>query len=141
MESKTRKKSLIRSSLISTGGFFVAKLLGLVYTIPLASILASDAYLSYYGTAYRIYSYVLQVFTAGFPMVVATMIATYATLDDARTVLKVRKIALSFLAAMGAAGMLLMMLLSPLFGQLVAGDAQADVMRNVLLIQIGRAHV
>lgn len=134
MESKTKKKSLIRSSLISTGGFFVAKLLGLVYTIPLASILASDAYLSYYGTAYRIYSYVLQVFTAGFPMVVATMIATYATLDDARTVLKVRKIALRFLAAMGAAGMLLMMLLSPLFGQLVAGDAQADVMRNVLLI-------
>lgn len=134
MESKTKKKSLIRSSLISTGGFFIAKLLGLVYTIPLASILASDAYLSYYGTAYRIYSYILQVFTAGFPMAVATMIATYATLEDPRTVLKVRRIAIRFLAVMGAAGMLLMMLLSPLFGSVVAGQENGSVMRNVLLI-------
>ena len=134
MESKTKKKSLIRSSLISTGGFFIAKLLGLIYTIPLASILASDAYLSYYGTAYRIYSYILQVFTAGFPMVVATLIATYATLNDARTVLKVRRIAIRILALMGAAGMLLMMLLSPVFGGLVAGGENADIMRNVLLI-------
>lgn len=134
MEPKTKKKSLIRSSLISTGGFFIAKLLGLVYTIPLASILASDAYLSYYGTAYRIYSYILQVFTAGFPMVVATLIATYSTLENPKTVLKVRRIAVRFLAVMGAAGMLLMMGLSPVLGPLVAGEQNADVMRNVLLI-------
>ena len=53
------KKSVVLSGLVGTGGLFVAKLLGLVYSIPLSSILASDAYMGYYGNAYRIYNYIL----------------------------------------------------------------------------------
>ena len=55
-KSSKVKKSIILSGLVGTGGLFVAKALGLVYSIPFSSILQSDAYMSYYGTAYRIYS-------------------------------------------------------------------------------------
>lgn len=130
----TKKKSLVRNSMISLGGFFVAKLLGLVYTIPLASILSSDAYMNYYGTAFRIYSYILQVFTAGFPMVVATLVAMYTTLDDPKTVLKVKKMSLRFLSLTGFLGMILLMLLATPLGRLVAGDENAYIMRNVLFL-------
>ena len=57
--SEAVKKSLVLSGLVGTAGLFIAKLLGLVYSIPLSTILGSDAYMSYYGTAYRIYSYIL----------------------------------------------------------------------------------
>ena len=68
------KKSVVLSGLVGTGGLFVAKLLGLVYSIPLSSILASDAYMGYYGNAYRIYNYILNICTAGFPLAVATVV-------------------------------------------------------------------
>ena len=44
MEKKNSvKNSVIISGLIGTGGLFVAKLLGLVYSIPFSSILGSEA--------------------------------------------------------------------------------------------------
>lgn len=130
----SNKKSLVRNSMISLAGFFVAKLLGLIYTIPLATILSSDAYMNYYGTAFRIYSYILQIFTAGFPMVIATLVASYATLDDPRTVLRVKKISLRFLSISGFCGMVFLMLVSWPLGGLVAGSENAAIMRNVLII-------
>ena len=69
------KKSIVLSGLVGTGGLFIAKMLGLVYSIPLSSILGSDAYMSYYGNAYRIYNYILNICTAGFPLAVATVIS------------------------------------------------------------------
>ena len=71
-KSDSVKKSIVLSGLIGTAGLFIAKMLGLFYSIPLSNILGSDAYMSYYGTAYRIYSYILNVFTAGFPFAIAT---------------------------------------------------------------------
>ena len=65
--------------------------------------------MGYYGQAYNIYSYVLNVFTAGFPFAVATLVARYTVLKDAKTVLLVKKISLSFLAVTGFIGMLILM--------------------------------
>lgn len=77
--SKKFKNSLIAGGLITTAGLFIAKLIGLAYTIPFSYILESEAYMGMYGGAYRIYSYLLQVFTAGFPFAIATVTAKYAT--------------------------------------------------------------
>ncbi len=73
--SSTAKKSIVAGGLIGTGGFLIAKAIGLVYSIPFSSILGSDAYMSYYGSAYRIYSYMLNVFTAGAPIPFVSMVA------------------------------------------------------------------
>lgn len=110
--SSTAKKSIIAGGLIGTGGFLIAKAIGLVYSIPFSSILGSDAYMSYYGSAYRIYSYMLNVFTAGAPMAIATMVAKYVTRNNFKTVLRVRQMSLLVMGFLGFAGMLAMFALS-----------------------------
>ena len=98
-------------------------MIGILYAIPFSSILQNVAYQGYYGQAYNIYSYVLNVFTAGFPFAIATMVAKYTVMEDAKTVLLIKKISISMLALMGFVGMVLMMAfagwLAPL---MVAGD-------------------
>ena len=37
------KKSIIAGGLIGTGGFFIAKAIGLLYSVPFSTILGSDA--------------------------------------------------------------------------------------------------
>ena len=76
MEKKNHKSSLLMGGLIGTAGMFIAKMIGLLYSIPLSSILGSDVLMSYYGTAYRVYSYILNVFTAGIPFAICTMVAS-----------------------------------------------------------------
>ncbi len=126
------KKSIVLSGLVGTGGLFVAKLIGIVYAIPFSSILGNVNYMGYYGQAYNIYSYVLSVFTAGFPFAIATMVAKYSVLKDYKTVLLVKRIAIAILACMGFIGMTLLMAVSGIIAPLmVATDAQtmASVIR------------
>ena len=134
MEKKNSvKNSVIISGLIGTGGLFVAKLLGLIYSIPFSSILGSEAYMGYYGQAYNIYSYVLNVFTAGFPFAVATLVARYTVLKDAKTVLLVKKISLSFLAVTGFIGMLILMASAGFLAPLMV-EEDPEIMANVIRI-------
>lgn len=130
------KKSIIAGGLIGTGGFLIAKAIGLIYSIPFSSILASDAYMSYYGSAYRIYSYLLNVFTAGAPMAIATMVAKYTTRRNYRTVLEVRRMSVLFLALLGFLGMCVMLALSGVLAPAMAdGTAEgADIMQKVLAL-------
>lgn len=132
MENKnSAKKSIIASGLIGTGGLFVAKLLGLVYSIPFSSILGSEAYMGYYGQAYNIYSYVLMVFTAGFPFAIATLVARYTVLNDAKTVLLIKKISIAFLALTGFVGMVLLMASAGILAPLMVEEDPA-IMANVI---------
>lgn len=127
------KKSVVLSGLVGTGGLFIAKLIGIVYAIPFSSILSNSNYMGYYGQAYNIYSYVLNVFTAGFPFAIATMVAKYATLKDAKTVLLIKRISLAVLLVMGFLGMILLGGLSGVLApMMVAGDAK--IMANVIRI-------
>ena len=127
------KKSIVLSGLVSTGGLFISKLIGLFYTIPFSYLLASDAWTSIYGYAYQIYSYILNIFTAGFPFAISTLVAQYSAKNDAKTILKIKRIALRFLALLGIAGMILMMLLAFLISPVMMPE-QPGVMRNALLL-------
>lgn len=130
-DSSKVKKSIVLSGLVGTGGLFVAKMIGILYAIPFSSILQNVAYQGYYGQAYNIYSYVLNVFTAGFPFAIATMVAKYTVLKDAKTVQLIKRISISMLAVMGFVGMVLMMAFAGLLAPLmVAGDGA--IMANVL---------
>lgn len=134
--SSAAKKSIIAGGLIGTGGFFIAKAIGLIYSIPFSSILGSDAYMSYYGSAYRIYSYLLNVFTAGAPMAIATMVSKYVTRGNYRTALKVRKLSIQVMALLGALGMIVMLALSGILGQAMSEGTPygASIMTTVLCL-------
>lgn len=130
------KKSIIAGGLIGTGGFFIAKAIGLIYSIPFSSILGSDAYMAYYGTAYRIYSYILNVFTAGAPMAIATMTAKYITRKNYKTVLNVHRLSILAMSLLGFLGMIVMIALSGvLAGAMTEGTQDGiDIMTKVLCI-------
>lgn len=132
--SEAVKKSLVLSALVGTAGLFVAKLLGLVYSIPLSTILGSDAYMSYYGTAYRIYSYVLNIFTAGFPFAIATMVAKYTVRNDNRALRKIKVISHTLMAIVGFLGMLVLFAFSWLLARAVADGTGVKIMGNCLRI-------
>lgn len=133
------KKSIIAGGLIGTGGFFIAKAIGLVYSIPFSSILGSDAYMAYYGSAYRIYSYLLNVFTAGAPMAIATMVAKYITRKNYRTALAVQRMSILVMALLGALGMIVMMAFSGILASAMSEgtpDGQAIMTRILCLLSI-----
>jgi O-antigen/teichoic acid export membrane protein len=138
MNKKTKdekvKKSLVLSGLVGTAGLFIAKLLGLIYSIPLSTILGSDAYMNYYGTAYRIYSYVLNIFTAGFPFAIATMVAKYTVRDDARSLRKIKVISHTLMTLIGFLGMLVLFAFSWLLAKVVANGTGVPIMGNCLRI-------
>ena len=83
-KSSAAKKSIIVGGLIGTGGLFVSKLIGLAYTIPFSYILQSEAYQSVYAQSYNIYAYLLTIFQSGVPFAVATLVARYIALEDAK---------------------------------------------------------
>ena len=91
-KSSAAKKSIIVGGLIGTGGLFVSKLIGLAYTIPFSYILQSEAYQSVYAQSYNIYAYLLTIFQSGVPFAVATLVARYIALEDAKSVILVKKI-------------------------------------------------
>ena len=132
------KKSVVLSGLVGTGGLFVAKLLGLVYSIPLSSILASDAYMGYYGNAYRIYNYILNICTAGFPLAVATVVARYQVKKDYKSLLAIRKLALMILSALGLVGMAFLMILAGPIARVMLQSAGGSSESTVIMTNLLR---
>lgn len=130
------KKSIVLSGLVGTGGLFIAKLIGIVYAIPFSSILGNESYMGIYGQAYNIYSYLLMVFTAGFPFAIATLVARYSVLNDHKTVLKVKKMAITSLATMGFIGMLALMLASKIIAPLMVAENIDIMARSLQLLAI-----
>ncbi|MGN1275826.1 MAG: oligosaccharide flippase family protein [Floccifex sp.] len=132
-ESSNVKKSIILSGLVGTGGLFIAKLIGIVYAIPFSSILGNESYMGIYGQAYNIYSYLLNVFTAGFPFAIATLVARYNVLKDGKTILSVKRMSLTFLSVLGFIGMMLLIFVSGKIAPLMV-EENIDVMVNTLRI-------
>lgn len=126
------KNSIVLSGLVGTAGLFIAKLLGLLYSIPLSWILGSEALMGYYGSSFNIYSYVLNVFTAGIPFAISTIVAKYTILGDNKSLISIRKISLQLLAVMGFFGMVTLVLLSGAIGGIVAPGKDSYIMTNCL---------
>ena len=126
------KNSIVLGGLVGTAGLFIAKLLGLFYSIPLSSILGSDALMNYYGTSYLIYSYVLNVFTAGIPFAISTIVAKYTILDDNKSLLSIKKISIHLLGLMGLSGMVALILLSGIIAYMIVPGEDVATMATCL---------
>lgn len=132
-KSSAAKKSIIVGGLIGTGGLFVSKLIGLAYTIPFSYILQSEAYQSVYAQSYNIYAYLLTIFQSGVPFAVATLVARYIALEDAKSVILVKKIAFAILGLTGFVGMILLFTLSNVIAPAMVAK-NVDIMANCLKI-------
>ena len=138
-EQKTisgKKQSIITGALISSAGIFIAKFIGLFYAVPFNTLLGNSANVAMYGVAYSIYSYLLNIFTAGFPFAVATLIARYTSRGDYKTSLLIKRISLFVMVLFGVIAMLFLVLFSSPLSKLLLPDGVEDVeaMRTVLIL-------
>lgn len=130
------KKSVLLSGLVGTGGLFVSKLIGLVYAIPFSSILGSDSYMSIYGQAYTIYSYVLTIFQSGIPFAIATLVARYMVMGDAKSVQLVKKLGLAILGVTGFVGMIAFAAVSGVLAPIMVSDDIEIMARCLQLLSL-----
>lgn len=132
-----RKQSIIAGGLISSAGIFISKLIGIIYVIPLQHIVG-EGNLFYYSTAFNIYSYILNIATAGIPFAIATLVAVYTARGDYKTTILIKKLSFSLMAAFGLISMLIVMLGSGVIARLVTIDSMGqdviDNMRNAMII-------
>lgn len=131
-----RTQSIIAGGLISSAGIFFAKFIGLFYAVPYNTLLGSEANIAYYGVAFQIYSYLLNICTAGFPFAIATLIAKYSTHGDYQTTILIKKLSTSLMMLFGFGMMIIVILFSgPLAGMVLPETGKnADTMQTVLIL-------
>lgn len=132
---KNKKQSIILAGLITTSGVFLSKIIGILYMVPFARIAGAEN-LVFYGQAYNIYSYLLNVFTAGFPFAIATLVTRYVSIGDYQTTFLIKKLAKQIMAVLGFIAMCTLILLSGFLAPfLVSNDGNnIEVMRTTLII-------
>lgn len=99
-ETNTIKKSFIASSLTTSAGIFITKLIGLFYIVPFKAIVGQQDMI-YYSAAFDYYTILLQICSAGIPFALAALVAKYLSKNDYKTVVLVRILATSLLMVSG----------------------------------------
>lgn len=107
------KKSIIVGGLIGTGGLFVSKLIRIWLILFHFHIYFNRKRISLYMHNLIIYVYLLTIFQSRESrFAVATLMARYIALEDAKSVILVKKIAFAILGLTGFVGMILLFTLS-----------------------------
>ncbi|MBE6122622.1 MAG: polysaccharide biosynthesis protein [Solobacterium sp.] len=122
------KQSFVAGSLTSSAGVFLAKAIGLFYVIPFTA-LAGESNMIFYSAPYTYYNVLLQICSAGLPYAIAAIIAKYASRDDYKTVMLVRKLSTGILSVSGFLMAVIFFLISrPLAGLVLGeGGSPADI--------------
>ncbi len=131
------KKTLIAGGLVSSAGILISKILSIVYVIPFSS-LVGDGNMQYYSYAFDIFTYILNISTAGLPFAIASLVARHLTNDDYRTIMLIKRISLVLMSALGFLGMSFVFILAePLALQVLPVGATAmdiQITTNVMRI-------
>ena len=135
--TQENKQSLIVGALTSSFGIFISKALGLLYASPL-SIMATESNMVFYGNAYSVYDIILNIFTAGIPFAVATMIAKYSSQYNYKTVLLINRISKFILIVSGLIAALLLLIFSTPLSVFILGknafESDITIQRNTFMI-------
>lgn len=133
-----RKQSIIAGGLITSAGLFFSKFIGLFYVVPFNEIMGGleTGNQAYYGVAFSIYSYLLNIATAGFPFAIATMVAKYTSRGDYQTALLIKKLSSGLMMVIGFIIMVLVLLFVTPLANLALTETgnNVGIMRNVLIL-------
>ena len=120
------RQSFIAGSLTSSAGIFLSKAIGLFYVVPFTAI-ATENNMVFYTGAYNYYNILLQISSAGLPYAIAAVIAKYASRDDYKTVLLVRRLSTLILGVSGAIMMLAFIVFSGSLSRAVLGPGATPI--------------
>lgn len=108
------KNSFLKGAAILGIAGIIAKILSAFYRIPLANFMGTEG-IGYYQTAYPLYTFLVAVSTAGFPIAISKLISDRIALNDYRGAHRVFKISFwGFLTAGLCTSVLLGLLAKPI---------------------------
>ncbi|MCY9021025.1 polysaccharide biosynthesis protein [Priestia megaterium] len=133
MESKS--SSLMRNTLILTMATFISKFLGFIYVIPFTSLVGTQGF-ALYMYAYRPYTIMLSIATAGLPLAVSKFVSKYNQLGDYHTGRRLMKTSLIIMSITGFVAFLILYNLSPLLASFLIGkdDQSGNSISDVIMV-------
>lgn len=90
----SKNNSFIKGAAILGIAGGIVKILGAIYRLPLANIIGSEG-MGYYQTAYPLYTLLLTISTAGFPVAIAKLVSEKRAIGDYNAAHRVFKVALT----------------------------------------------
>lgn len=118
-------KFLKGAAILSIAGILV-KIMGAFFRIPLTNWVGADG-LSYYSSAYMVYSVLLVISTAGIPIAVSRMVAERVALNDYYSAKRLFKVALIGLSLLGAISFVLMYFCSDFIASVLVANPGASL--------------
>jgi len=107
--SEPKKQSFLHGAALLAMATAVVKLIGAFYKIPLKMIIGDQGY-GYFVTAYDVYSVLLLISTAGFPVAMSRMISQASSLKNQSQVRRVYRTARAIFLGIGVVSSLFMIL-------------------------------
>ena len=124
MSKQEKKQSFAGGVATLATAVFVVKIIGALYKIPLGNVLGTEG-MTHFNAAYKIYSFLLSLSTAGLPLALSKLTAEAKALGRHNQSRALLRVALCLFAAIGAVGTGLM---------LFRADALAEMMNNSLAV-------
>ncbi len=126
--TKEKKQSFVKGAAILSVGTFIVKILGLLFSIPLANIIDASA-MSYFYVAYDVFTFFLLISTSGLPVSVSKMVGTAYSQGKRKEGNRVFTLALSCFSTIGAIMALVMFFFAEEFATLMGySEAKYTVM-------------
>jgi stage V sporulation protein B len=126
----SERNLFIRGAFILALAGMISKVLGSVYTIFLQNIIG-DHGLGLYQMAYPIYSTLLLLSTAGFPIAVSKFVAEHIAIGDYRGAKNVFRVSAILLMVTGIVFFVLLFFGAPLFASFFGDEASAYAIRAI----------
>ncbi len=127
MTNKTQK-SFVKGAAILAGMGFISKLIGAVYTIATTNIVGTHG-MSYYTTAFPVYTFLLAISSAGLPVAISKMVSERVAHSDYKAAHEVFLKAIRAMVVIGLVTTIFMIALSkPIASILGRPDASLTIM-------------
>lgn len=130
MSHEDRTKLLLKGTAILAAAALLSKLLGVVYRIPYQNI-TGDLGLYVYQQVYPLYSIILILATAGFPIAVSKLVAERLALGDPTGAKRIFNVSIWTLAASGIIFFLGLYLSAPFIAAFMEDDGLTLPLRSV----------
>ncbi len=106
--AQEKKQSFMKGAAILTASTLIVKILGLLFSIPLANLIDTEG-MSYFYTAYDVFAVFLMLSTAGLPIAVSRMVGTAYSQGRKKEADRVFSVAFWLFFGVGVVGCLLML--------------------------------
>ncbi len=127
---KSQRKTFFSGVLLLTFSTILVKLVGLLYKIPMFSILGAEG-MGYFNSAYEIYALFCVIATAGLPVALSVLLADALASGREKSVGGIFRVAFAVFVSVGLLGMLLMLCFAGRFCQMMQSELAEPCIRSI----------